>query len=273
VGGEEFDDLFLMKYSIFLFVIAAAVMSASQAFSQEAAAEVATLYQSDFTGSGRPKGWVVCGDARIEASDSALNLKPGSETDSSRNFIVCKFPAVKLEKDDDFIAMKFTLKVNNAPAQDNNIRFGLFDSNGTPLESKTTSREDPALRDDSGFYFRLATHPDSNAGRVSRYYMSLGNGQTAALTSNYGTQQHLGEDNLTGAFLSGHEKDIEMILTRRDQAVHFNVFFNGRLQTQGRIVDAPPTYRFDQAVFSIVHPETSASISKFVIESNGTQLD
>jgi hypothetical protein len=242
----------------------AALMLAAQAFSQE----ITTLYQNDFSG-GKPKDWVVCGTARIEASDSAIHLKPGLDADSSRNFIVCKFPAVTLEKNDDFIVMKFTLKVNNAPAQDNNIRFGLFDSNNTTLESKTSSREDPALCDDSGFYFRLATHPDSNAGRVSRYYMSLGNGQTPALTSNYGSQHQLGENNLTGAFLSGHEKDIEMILTRRDQAVHFNVFFNGRLQTQGRIVDAPPTYRFDQAVFSIVHPETSASISKFVIESNG----
>jgi hypothetical protein len=258
-----------MKHSTVLLVIAAAVMSAPQAFPED----LVTLYEVDFTGSGRPQGWFVCADADIEASGYTLDLRPGSGAETTKNFFVCKFPAVELEKDGDFIAMTFSLKVHNAPEQDNNIRFGLFDSKGTPLDSDVASPEDAVLRDDCGFYFRLATHPDNNTGRVSRYYVSSGNGQATALTSNHGAQRQLGDENLTGAFLNGQQKKVEMILTRQGEAVDFKVLFNGNLQTQGRVVDAPPTYRFDQAVFSIVHPDTSASISDFVIESNGTPIN
>ena len=261
-----------MKPSTVLLIVAAAVLSAPQAFPED----VAVLYQGDFSGTGRPEGWIVCAGssgADIEMSGNALKLTPGSGTDQAKNFIVCKFPAVELKKDGDFIAMTFSLNVKNAPAQNNNIRFGLFDSNGTPLDNDVTSPEVAALRDDRGFYFRLATHPDNNTDRVSRYYVSSGNGQAAALTSNMGAQRQLGGENLTGVFLNGQRKKVEMILTRQGEKVDFKVLFNGNVQTEGRVVEAPPTYRFDQAVFSIVHPDTSASISDFVIDSNGTRIN
>lgn len=232
------------------------------------------VYESDFSGDGRPEEIVLAntsGGVSVERTVSGLLINPGSVTEAGRNFVILPFDAVKLVKDGDFIALNFTLAVKTVPEQGNNIRFGLFDSRETRLPEDSPVPDPVELRDDAGYVFRVATHPESTYGNVSRYYVAEGKLQTAALTGNNGFQKQLGDENLTGSFLSNQSKKTELILTRKGDQIEFKVFFNGNLQTDGRLVEAPPTFRFDQAVFSISNPDTPITIRELIIESNGTR--
>ena len=234
--------------------------------------QYSVLYEGDFSGTERPEGWVLANTnegTEAQATGNGVSINPGSSTSDAGNFVIVPFPAVTLEKDGDYIAMNFTLTVKNVPAQDNNIRFGLFDSGNEVLSEDSPGRDHTSLRDDAGYVFRVATDPSDNFGKVSRYYVSEGKGQTAALTSNIGFQRQLGDENLTGVFLNNQSKKVEFILTRQGDKLDFKVSFNGNLQTDGRVVDAPPTFRFNQAVFSIMNPNTPITLSDLIIEANG----
>lgn len=228
---------------------------------------------SDFSAAGgsRPAGWFVAntaGGADAVASSGGLEIRSGSKTEQARNFVIRRFAPVSLEKDGDYIAMSFTLANGDVPLQANNVRFGLFFSKDTALAEDSPQPDPSALRDDMGYYFRLATNPDSDAGNVSRYYVSNGDGQTTALTSNLGRQRQLGDENMTGVLRSNQSRKVELILTRQGESLDFKVLFKGNVQTGGRIIENPPTYTLDEAVFSIVAPDMTVQISGLVIETN-----
>jgi hypothetical protein len=151
------------------------------------------------------------------------------------------------------ITLSFSLTVNNVADQNNNFRFGLFNSGGTLRTADATGDNPPETRNDLGFIYRLATHPSSSSGRVSRYYFTNGGGSNTALTSNNGTQTQLGGDVGPGVVLSNTTRSLALTVARVNATdVTVGAFIDGNLLDGGRTMANSPTFTFDQIAFSMV---------------------
>jgi hypothetical protein len=182
---------------------------------------------------------------------NGFRSQTGRDTQGGSNFVWGYFQPVTLE-DGDRLRLTFRLEVWEVPSQGNNIRFGFFDSGGTRQLGDVRGTPAVLKRDDRGYFYRLATHPDSAAGNVSRYHASGVDGNRVALTSNFGRQEQLGRNVGTGVLLNNGSRTVDFELMRIGDVLRIETRFNGNLQDGGREVENPMTWTFDSIVFSAV---------------------
>lgn len=184
-------------------------------------------------------------------SGSTLNITSSTATDAT-NIAFANFTSQTLGVGYS-ISLTFTVTAGTVANQDNNFRFGLFNSGGTLQTADAAGNNPESPRNDLGYKYRLSTDPSSTSGNQSRYYFTNGGGSATALTSNKGTQTQLGNNVGTGVILSNSSKDLELKLTNTDGTnIKMEVFIDGTLQDNGRTV-AAATYTFDQVAFSMAN--------------------
>jgi hypothetical protein len=198
-------------------------------------------------------------------SGGTLNFTSSTAADGT-NIAFANFTAKTLAVGES-ITLSFSLTVNSVATQDNNFRFGLFYSGGTLRTVDATGNNPPETRNDLGFKYRLATHPSSSSGRVSRYYFTNGGETSTALTSNNGTQTQLGGDVGPGVVLSNTTRSLALTVARVNATdVTVGAFIDGNLLDGGRTMANSPTFTFDQIAFSMVNTnEVGYSISNLQV--------
>ncbi len=177
-------------------------------------------------------------------SGSTLNVTTSTATDGT-NIAFANFTPQTLGVGYSII-LSFDLTVTAVPNQDNNFRFGLFNTGGTLRTSDATGNNPPELRDDLGYKYRIA----SGSNTQSRYYFTNGGGSYTALTSNLGTQTQLGSD-VVSSFPSNSTSSLKLELKNLNGTdIFVGAYLNGNLLDSGRTATAA-TFTFDEVAFSM----------------------
>lgn len=185
-------------------------------------------------------------------SGSALNITSSTATDAS-NIVTGYFTSQNLGllANDSYISLTFSITVGSVADQNNNFRFGLFNSNGLQLTADAAGNNPPNARNALGYIYRIATDPSSTSGNISRYYSTSGGGSATALTSNNGVQTQLGVDVGTGTILSSTTRNLEFRITKTNATdVLLGAYIDGNLLGSGRAVTGANMV-FDQMAFSM----------------------